>query len=235
MKTSNKVEVEIKPPEFEVIKEQRIKGEASFTKAKLKAEVGETVEYKITVKKDGSDVREIRSDQRRELARTSRRRSERSNARARCGKGVHVRTRAHRSGQACLQERRGTAKGGEKKRKRNAARGSRSRASPNSKSRRSSGSLGKLGCTEAELCLRKLGKKVEYLVTVKNTGEHDARNSRRPRRREMRRGQHQPGWANRPLKAGASESIHARTRAGGGRQAGLRRTAASIAGGGSKR
>ena len=52
-KTSNTVEVEIKQPNFEVIKEQRIKGEAGFTKAKLQAEVGETVEYKITVKNTG--------------------------------------------------------------------------------------------------------------------------------------------------------------------------------------
>ena len=52
-KTSNTVEVEIKQPNFEVIKEQRIKGEAGFTNAKLQAEVGETVEYKITVKNTG--------------------------------------------------------------------------------------------------------------------------------------------------------------------------------------
>ena len=53
-KTSNTVEVEIKQPNFEVIKEQRIKGEAGYTIApKLKAEVGETVEYRITVKNTG--------------------------------------------------------------------------------------------------------------------------------------------------------------------------------------
>ena len=52
-KPSNTVEVTIKKPNFEVIKEQRIKGEASYTKLKLSAEVGDTVEYKITVKNIG--------------------------------------------------------------------------------------------------------------------------------------------------------------------------------------
>ena len=55
-KTSNTVEVEIKRPNFEVKKEQRIKGEAdySISPPKLKAEVGETVEYRITVKNTGN-------------------------------------------------------------------------------------------------------------------------------------------------------------------------------------
>ena len=55
-KTSNTVEVEIKRPNFEVIKEQRIKGEADYSVSPpmLKAEVGETVEYRITVKNTGN-------------------------------------------------------------------------------------------------------------------------------------------------------------------------------------
>ena len=53
-KTSNTVEVEIKKPNFEILKEQRLKGEVGYTKAKLTGEVGETVEYKITVKNTGN-------------------------------------------------------------------------------------------------------------------------------------------------------------------------------------
>ena len=37
-----------------MIKEQRIKGEVAYTTAKLKGEVGQTVEYKITVKNTGN-------------------------------------------------------------------------------------------------------------------------------------------------------------------------------------
>ena len=51
--TSNTVEVEVLVPNFTVKKEQRIKGEAGYTTAKLKAEVGQTVEYKITVSNTG--------------------------------------------------------------------------------------------------------------------------------------------------------------------------------------
>ena len=40
-------------PSFEVKKEQRIKGEAGYTTAKLKAELGVTIEYKVTVKNTG--------------------------------------------------------------------------------------------------------------------------------------------------------------------------------------
>ena len=47
-KPSEEVEVEVKGP-FTIVKEQRIQGEASFTKLKLSAEVGKNVEYKITV------------------------------------------------------------------------------------------------------------------------------------------------------------------------------------------
>ena len=51
--TSNTVEVEVLIPNFTVKKEQRIKGEATYTTAKLKAEVGATIEYKITVSNTG--------------------------------------------------------------------------------------------------------------------------------------------------------------------------------------
>ena len=51
--TSNTVEVEVLVPRFTIKKEQRIKGEAGYTTAKLKAEVGQTVEYKITVSNTG--------------------------------------------------------------------------------------------------------------------------------------------------------------------------------------
>ena len=51
--TSNKVEVEVEP-EFTVIKEQRLKGEANYTKAVLKGKVGEVVEYKLTVTNTGA-------------------------------------------------------------------------------------------------------------------------------------------------------------------------------------
>ena len=47
-KPSEKVEVEIEP-EFTVIKESRLKGQANYTKAVLKGKVGEVVEYKLTV------------------------------------------------------------------------------------------------------------------------------------------------------------------------------------------
>ncbi len=40
-------------PSFEVVKEQRIKGEAGYTTATLKAELTVTIEYKITVKNNG--------------------------------------------------------------------------------------------------------------------------------------------------------------------------------------
>lgn len=58
-KVSNTVEVEFKPssgehPNFEVFTEQRLKGTAAYTTARLQGEVGKTVEYKITVKDTGN-------------------------------------------------------------------------------------------------------------------------------------------------------------------------------------
>ncbi len=55
IKESNtvEVEVEVETPSFNIKKEQRIKGEGSYTAAKLKAKVGETVEYLITVENTG--------------------------------------------------------------------------------------------------------------------------------------------------------------------------------------
>ncbi len=47
-------EQKVKTPNIEVITEQRLKGEASYTTAKLKGEVGETVEYRVAVKNTGS-------------------------------------------------------------------------------------------------------------------------------------------------------------------------------------
>ena len=52
-KPSEKVEVEV-APEFTVIKEQRLKGQANYTKAVLKGKVGEVVEYKLTVTNTGA-------------------------------------------------------------------------------------------------------------------------------------------------------------------------------------
>ena len=53
--TSNTVEVEVEEHRnFEIKKEQRIAGEASFTTAKLSSEVGKKVEYMITVKNTGN-------------------------------------------------------------------------------------------------------------------------------------------------------------------------------------
>lgn len=50
-------EVEVEAPEaepkFTVLKEQRVEGASSYTAAKLEAEVGETLEYKITVTNTG--------------------------------------------------------------------------------------------------------------------------------------------------------------------------------------
>jgi uncharacterized repeat protein (TIGR01451 family) len=48
-KPSEKVVVNVEEPEFTIIKEQRLRGEAAYTKALLKAEVGQVVEYLITV------------------------------------------------------------------------------------------------------------------------------------------------------------------------------------------
>ena len=53
VKESNKVEVELSPS-FSIDKEQRIKGESSYTTSKLKAKVGQTVEYLITVRTPGA-------------------------------------------------------------------------------------------------------------------------------------------------------------------------------------
>ena len=55
VKESNKVEVELSP-KFSIHKEQRIKGESSYTASKLKAKVGQTVEYLITVENTGSST-----------------------------------------------------------------------------------------------------------------------------------------------------------------------------------
>ena len=55
VKESNKVEVGLSP-NFAIKKEQRIKGESSYTAAKLKAKVGQTVEYLITVENTGSSA-----------------------------------------------------------------------------------------------------------------------------------------------------------------------------------
>ena len=54
-KESNKVEVEVPAePGFTIEKEQKIEGEANYTKNLLKAKVGQTVDYKITVKNTGN-------------------------------------------------------------------------------------------------------------------------------------------------------------------------------------
>ncbi|HTQ69247.1 MAG TPA: hypothetical protein VMI13_11205, partial [Solirubrobacteraceae bacterium] len=55
VKESNKVEVELSPS-FAIKKEQRIKGESSYTAAKLKARVGQTVEYLLTVENTGTST-----------------------------------------------------------------------------------------------------------------------------------------------------------------------------------
>ena len=52
-KLSNEVTVEISEPP--IVKEQRLKGQSAYTTAKLVGEVGETVEYKITVT-NGTDI-----------------------------------------------------------------------------------------------------------------------------------------------------------------------------------
>ena len=57
VKESNTVEVEVEAESalFSIKKEQRIKGEGTgYTKEKLKAKVGQTVEYLITVENTGS-------------------------------------------------------------------------------------------------------------------------------------------------------------------------------------
>ena len=58
VKESNtvEVEVELETPSFSIKKEQRIKGESSYTAAKLKAKVGQTVEYLITVENTGGSA-----------------------------------------------------------------------------------------------------------------------------------------------------------------------------------
>ena len=58
VKESNtvEVEVELETPSFSIKKEQRIKGESSYTAAKLKAKVGQTVEYLLTVENTGSSA-----------------------------------------------------------------------------------------------------------------------------------------------------------------------------------
>ena len=146
-KTSNKVEVEIKPPEFEVIKEQRIKGETLFTKAKLKAEVGETVEYKITVKNTGLTFVKFEAIKDANLHDFSPALGafELAPGAEKAYTCEHVLTEADRP----VYKNVAIAKGGEKRKKRRPWKSS--CASPNSKSRRRGGSLGKLGSTEAKL------------------------------------------------------------------------------------
>ena len=58
VKESNtvEVEVELETPTFTIHKEQRIKGESSYTTSKLKGKVGQTVEYLITVENTGSST-----------------------------------------------------------------------------------------------------------------------------------------------------------------------------------
>src|SRR4029077_15341508 len=59
---SNEVEVEVGPKPaaaFTIEKEQRIEGQGVFTKEKLKAEVGQTVEYGITVLNTGNTTIEF--------------------------------------------------------------------------------------------------------------------------------------------------------------------------------
>ena len=43
-------------PLFTIHKEQRIKGELSYTAAKLKGQIGQTIEYLITVENTGSSA-----------------------------------------------------------------------------------------------------------------------------------------------------------------------------------
>ena len=58
VKESNtvEVEVELETPSFSIKKEQRIKGEGAYTAAKLKGQIGETVEYLITVEDTGTSA-----------------------------------------------------------------------------------------------------------------------------------------------------------------------------------
>src|SRR5208283_2823776 len=51
---SNKVVVFVENPKFTIEKEQKIAGEASFTKSELTAEVGKTVDYQLKVTNTGN-------------------------------------------------------------------------------------------------------------------------------------------------------------------------------------
>ncbi len=93
-KTSNTVEVEINTPKFEVIKEQRIKGEARLHDGETEGRSGANRGIQDHGHEHGADDREIRSAQRREMHEL-RAGVGRVRTRAWWGKGIHVRTRAH--------------------------------------------------------------------------------------------------------------------------------------------
>ena len=53
-KTSNPVVVKVVIQQFSIVKEQKLAGQSSYTRELLKGKVGETVEYKVTVKNEGN-------------------------------------------------------------------------------------------------------------------------------------------------------------------------------------
>ena len=148
-KPSNTVEVEIKKPNFEVIKEQRIKGEATYTTAKLKAEVGRDRGIQDHGEEHGEHDPEIRSAERHEmheLLAGARRRSNWRLVRTKVYTCEHVLV----EGDGPIYKNVATAKGGEKEKETPPVEVEVEEPT-NSKSRRNSGSRVKLVVHDGEI------------------------------------------------------------------------------------
>ncbi len=149
-KTSNTVEVEIKKPNFTVIKEQRLKGEAGLHDRETESRSGADRGIQDHGHEHGEHDPEIRSAERREMHELL---AGARSVRTRPG-GSEDRTRAN----TCSSKADGPIytnvatdrKAAKKKKKRRRSK-SKSKKPTNSKSRRNSGSLVKLSFTTAKL------------------------------------------------------------------------------------
>ena len=236
VKESNtvEVEVELETPAFSIKKEQRIKGEASYTAAKLKAKVGQTVEYLITVENTGSstvtfgaaDGHEMHEHPAFRLLGTLRRGE----------KDVHLRTRPRRRGPARVHERgldRRCLKSHEqefpcghgygktpgtscKVKESNTVEVEVELETPSFSIKKEQRIKGEPSYTEAKL-KGQVGETVEYLITVENTGTRPSTSGpcRTPKCTNI-----QPAGSF-ELLGGMKKSFTLRTRARGSRRADL--------------
>ncbi len=167
-KTSNTVEVEIKKPNFEIKKEQRLKGEVGYSTSPppLKGEVGETVEYKITVKNTGNTT--IKFEAVKDAKCTNFSPALAAFELAPGAEQVYTCEHLLVEGDGPIYTNAATVKGGEKEKETPPVEVE-VKETHGFEIKKEQRIAGEANYTKSEL-FSEIGKKVEYLITVKNTG-----------------------------------------------------------------